>query len=126
MKNPLSCRIVIIFSLCYHKRKKYVGKEVREIIDTKGLKSSCFNGSYKELVDLIGHDNTLILYENYAGQYLSLPKKLIAEEYLHKLILSEYDGTNAKKLARKYGYTYSWIQKILKKLKEVEAEEKIT
>lgn len=95
---------------------------MREIIDTKKLKSSCFNGSYKELIELIGHDHTIILYENYAGQYLSLPKKLIAEEYLHRLILEEYDGTNAKKLARKYGYTYSWIQKLLKKLREKKAE----
>jgi len=89
---------------------------VREI-DIKSLDSSCFNGSYCELVKLIGHENTLILYNNYAGQYVTFPKKLLSNKYLHSLILKEYNGRNGKILARKYGYTYSWVMKLLKKFR---------
>ena len=78
------------------------------------MENSCFNGCYQDLIDLIGHEHTLLLYETYAGQYLSLPKKLLSDEYIHALIKKEYDGKNAKELARKYKYTYSWLMKILK------------
>ena len=88
----------------------------KEEIDLCKLDSSCFNGSYRELVELIGHENTIILYNNFAGQYVTFPKKLLSDEYLHGQIKKEYDGKNGKVLAKKYGYTYSWIMKLLKKI----------
>lgn len=63
---------------------------------------------------MIGHKNTLLVHDYFAGQYVTFPKKLLSETYLHHQILSEYDGSNAKDLARKYGYSYSWVRKILK------------
>jgi Mor family transcriptional regulator len=76
-----------------------------------------FNGIYKELLELIGYENTIILHQYYAGQYITFPKRLLKESYLHQSIVDEYDGTNARELARKYDYSYSWIMKILKKSK---------
>ncbi len=87
-------------------------------IDVSELDVSCFNGCYRDLVELIGHDNTLILYRAYAGQYVSFPKKLLADSFVHEQIIKEYNSVNAKELARKYGYTYSWIMKLIKKLKD--------
>ncbi len=84
-------------------------------MDIRTLDSSCFNGAYKEFVELIGHQNTLLVYNYFAGQYVTFPKKLLAEQYLHEQILNEYDGKNAKDLARKYGYSYSWVMKVLKR-----------
>jgi len=86
-----------------------------ESMDRRTLNSSCFNGAYKEFIELIGYENTLIVHDYFAGQYVTFPKKLLSEEYLHQQILSEYDGKNAKDLARKYGYSYSWVMKILKR-----------
>ncbi|MCG1027626.1 hypothetical protein J5S49_04930 [Virgibacillus halodenitrificans] len=83
-------------------------------MDLRTLNSACFNGAYKEFVELIGYQNTLIVHSYFAGQYVTFPKKLLSEEYLHKQILLEYDGANAKQLARKYDYSYSWVRKILK------------
>lgn len=79
------------------------------------IDSSHFNGAYKEFIELIGYENTLIIHSHFAGQYVTFPKRLLSEEHLHKQILLEYDGNNAKELARKYDYSYSWIRKILKK-----------
>lgn len=73
------------------------------------------NEVYAELVTLIGYENTMVLYDYYAGQYISFPKRIYKETYIYQRILSEYDGENANYLARKYNYSYSWIMKILKK-----------
>lgn len=83
-------------------------------MDVHSLDSSSFSGVYKDLIELIGHQNTLILHSYFAGQYVTFPKKLLSEEYLHQQICLEYDGKNAKQLARKYDYSYSWIMKMLK------------
>lgn len=84
-------------------------------IDKSTLDISCFNGAYKEFVELIGYKNTLCVYDYFAGQYVTFPKRLLSEKFLHKQIIKEFDGTNAKELARKYDYSYSWIMKILKR-----------
>lgn len=100
-----------------------IGKYEREIaMDLSTFDSSCFNGAYKEFVELIGHKNTLLVHEYFSGQYVTFPKRLLSEAYLHQQILAEYDGDNAKKLARKYGYSYSWVRKILKNQEDVNCE----
>lgn len=81
-----------------------------QLISTEHL-----NEVYGELVTLIGYENTMVLYKYYAGQYISFPKRIYKEAYIHQRILSEYDGKNSNHLARKYNYSYSWIMKILKK-----------
>lgn len=91
---------------------KYRGEKA---IDKSTLDSSCFNGAYKDFVELIGYKNTLCVYNYFAGQYVTFPKRLLSEEFLHEQIIKEFDGTNAKELARKYDYSYSWIMKILKR-----------
>lgn len=77
-----------------------------------------FNTVYRELVEIIGLEHTLKLHDFYSGQYLTFPKRVLKESYLHQRIVEEYDGTNARHLARKYDYSYSWIMKVLKKHKE--------
>ena len=60
----------------------------------------------------------LKIYKKYSGQYLTFPKKLLTDDYVHQMLLAEYDGRNGKALARKYGYTYSWVMKMIKASKE--------
>jgi|GEM_PF-7085058 len=64
----------------------------------------------------------MILHEHFAGQLVSFPKKLLADRYVHEEIYREYDGTNAVSLSKKYGFTVSWVQKIVK-AKKVEITE---
>lgn len=77
-----------------------------------------FNTVYRELVEIIGYENTIKLHEYYAGQYITFPKRILKESYLHQRIVEEYDGTNARDLSRKYDYSYSWIMKLLKRHRE--------
>lgn len=76
-----------------------------------------FNDIYKELIEIVGYENMIKLHEYYAGQYITFPKKVLKESYIHQRIVEEYDGGNARHLARKYNYSYSWIMKVLKKHK---------
>jgi len=83
-------------------------------IDVMKLDSSCFHGAYKEICRLLGHQAVIKIHEHYAGQLVSFPKKLLADAYVHEAIYREYDGTNTVFLSKKYGYTVSWIQKVVK------------
>lgn len=86
--------------------------------EVEKAKNRHFNTVYRELVEIVGYENTIKLHEYYAGQYITFPKRILRESYLHQRIVEEYNGTNARDLARKYDYSYSWIMKVLKKHKE--------
>ena len=73
------------------------------------------NDVYRELVDLIGYDNAMILYTYYKGQQITFPIKLFKPEYISEVLKKLYDGTNAKKLARAYGYSERWVKELIKK-----------
>jgi len=77
-----------------------------------------YNSVYQELMEIVGYENMIKLHEYYAGQYITFPKRVLKESYIHRRIAEEYDGTNARHLARKYDYSYSWIMKVLKKFKD--------
>ncbi len=70
---------------------------------------SCYNTIYQDLIDLIGYENALKIYDRYNGQQLSLPKRLYSKEYVEKKVVEEYNGKNIKQLAQKYLYTERWV-----------------
>lgn len=74
-----------------------------------------FNSIYQELVEVIGYENMIKLHEYYAGQYITFPKRILKESYIHQRIIEEYDGTNARDLARRFNYSYSWIMKLVQR-----------
>lgn len=76
---------------------------------------NALNEVYKEMVDLIGYDNTMILYTYYKGQQITFPIKLFKPECIIEMVKKNYDGTNAKKLARTYGYSERWIKELVKR-----------
>lgn len=87
-------------------------------IEVEKAENKHFNSVYKELIEIVGYENMIKLHEYYAGQYITFPKRILKESYLHQRIVEEYDGENARDLARKYDYSYSWIMKVLKKHKK--------
>ena len=94
-------------------------------IDLTNLDTSCFNGAYKEFAEVFGVEITLKIHEHFGGQCVSFPKKILADSYLHRLILTEHDGTNSKHLARKYNYTHSWVMKLIRRNKACANEDSI-
>ena len=80
-------------------------------------KKDNFNGCYKKIVDLIGIENTKVIFDEFKGQQISFPLELYTKRYIYEQIYSEFDGENYKQLARKYGYSERTVRRILKELK---------
>lgn len=77
--------------------------------DLRGL-----NEVYRDIADEIGIENALAIYKLFHGTQVSFPSRLFSKEYIHKAIVSEYDGSNIPQLARKYNYSERSIWRILK------------
>lgn len=69
---------------------------------------------YKQIARVVGVKAVLALNENFGGLALYFPK---LDKILFKkrdaLIRKEFNGTNHKALAIKYGLTERWIRKIV-------------
>lgn len=75
--------------------------------------SNYWNEIYQELAKLIGEEHTLLIYQEFRGQQISCPMRLISTNSVKKILSKEYDGTNLKKLAKTYGYTERHLQRLL-------------
>lgn len=73
------------------------------------------NDVYREIAELLSYDDALALYTHFKGQQITFPVKLFKSEHIKELLKQQYDGTNAKKLARTYGYSERWIKELIKK-----------
>ena len=52
------------------------------------------NDVYRDIADEIGVENALAIYRLFRGTQISFPSRLFSKEYIHKAIISEYDGNN--------------------------------
>lgn len=76
--------------------------------------TEAYNEIYKEIAELIGKENTVKLYRLLKGQQISFPVRLYSKDYVKKRVICEYDGSNSKFLARRYGYSERWIRELIK------------
>jgi len=80
------------------------------------IESNCLNGEYQTLCNLIGLEAVEKIYLHYGGGYISLPKKLFLDEFVHGYIVTCYrNGRDARGLAREFDYTYSWVLKLIRR-----------
>ena len=73
-----------------------------------------FNAIYNDISERFGIDIAIHMYETYKGLQVTFPTRLFNPEYVKAKIPLEYDGTNIKQLAKKYGYSEKSIRRILK------------
>lgn len=73
-----------------------------------------FNTIYNDISEKFGIDVAIHMYENYRGLQVTFPTRLFNSDYVKAKIPLEYDGTNIKQLAKKYGYSEKSIRRILK------------
>lgn len=91
--------------------------------DTESIKSECLNGVYSEFASVLGIDAVLKIHSVFRGQQVFFPVELFSKEFIRGQIIAEYDGSNIKRLATKYGYTEKWVKKILKEHIDESVEE---
>lgn len=89
-------------------------KAVTLLADPKAIKNECLNGIYSEFASILGLDAASKIHSVFRGQQVFFPVELFSKEFIRAQIIAEYDGSNIKQLATKYGYTEKWVKKILK------------
>lgn len=99
---------------------------MEEILDIISVKSSeiyedattaDLAGIYREVAETVGMDNAYKLFNRFRGLQLMFPLKFYSSKYIANQIVSEYDGKNIQRLARKYDYSESRVRQILRKEK---------
>lgn len=71
------------------------------------------NSVYKEISEKLGIDAAVELHRLFKGQQISFPVRLLEPEKVQNRITQEYDGTNIRDLANRYGYSEKSIRRIL-------------
>ena len=85
-------------------------------IDNQTLKT--LHWKCKKLAELLGYTCFIKLSELYGGKCVYFPQiSDIVKEAKEKVICKEYDGSNLREIAKRYGYTVLGVKKILWKNK---------
>ena len=72
------------------------------------------NAVYKEVSEKLGMDVAMSIYQMFKGQQISFPMRFFNPERIQKIIVQEYDGTNIKTLAIKYGYSEKTVRRMIR------------
>ena len=75
-----------------------------------------YSGVYREMVEILGEEATLKIYENFRGQQVTFPMRLYSKSYVEEYIIKNYNGKNIKEISRNLGYTCNWVQQVINKL----------
>ncbi len=75
-----------------------------------------YSGVYMEMVEILGEEATLKIYENFRGQQVTFPMRLYSKSYVEEYIIKNYNGKNIKEISRNLGYTCNWVQQVINKL----------
>ncbi len=81
------------------------------------------NGVYKEIAECIDIETAVSIHKHFSGSQVTFPLKLFTNEYIYTQIYNEYDGTNLRKLSKKYGYSVRWIKTIIKEVSKKVSKE---
>ena len=72
------------------------------------------NSVYKEVSEKLGMDVAMSIYQMFKGQQISFPMRFFNPERIQKIVVQEYDGTNIKTLAIKYGYSEKTVRRMIR------------
>ena len=84
---------------------------IREVIHMAEKDTELLNAVYKEISEKLGMDTAMEIYRMFKGQQVSFPMRFFNPTQIQKCILREYDGTNIKTLAIKYGYSEKTVMR---------------
>ena len=83
-----------------------------------------FNDIYKEIGNVLGLDAAITIYQMYKGQQITFPVHLFNTKRIQKSVIKEFDGTNVRELAKKYGYSEKTVRRMIRdSLEEENTEE---
>ena len=86
----------------------------QEVVQMAQKDPELLNTIYKEISEKMGMDVAMDIYQLFKGQQVTFPMRFFNADCIRKIIVQEYDGTNIKKLAVKYGYSEKTIRRIIR------------
>lgn len=90
-----------------------MSKPDREILES--LMIDDLQGQHREIAEAVGIEGMIRLSKVFGGNPIYIPEmKKLTKNKVYQQILDEYDGTNIKELAVKYGVCKSTVYNILK------------
>lgn len=87
------------------------GKEVIEMAEND---PELLNSVYREISERLGMDTAMEIYQLFKGQQICFPIRFFNPARIQKCIVQEYDGTNIRTLAIKYGYSEKTVRRIIR------------
>ena len=95
---------------------KYICRDYVQEVMAMGNEQTLklLNPIYEELSEEFGYDVAIKMYQLYKGMQITYPTRLFNPEYVKQRIPIEYDGTNIRQLAQKYGYSEKTIRRMIK------------
>ena len=85
-----------------------------EVLRMAEKDTELLNSVYKEISEKLGMDAAIDIYQLFKGQQVTFPMRFFNAECIRKIIVQEYDGSNIKKLAVKYGYSEKTVRRIIR------------
>ncbi len=76
--------------------------------------AALFNDIYKEIVNTLGVEAAIKIFNMYKGQQVTFPVHLYSTKRIKNSIVCEYNGYNIKELSKKYDYSEKTIRRIIK------------
>ena len=87
--------------------------EIYKAFVTKGKETDALNGSYPELVELLGYEATLKLYKYFRGCKIDCPKFFYRQDYIVELAAQVPDKRMRAKIAIASGYTANRLEALI-------------
>lgn len=81
----------------------------------KRLEMDDLKEQHREIAEIVGMEFFFELVKNFGGDFIYIPtEKEITKNLAYRLMIEEFDGTNIKALAKKYGVSKSTAYNVLK------------
>ena len=89
-------------------------KYAKEVMSMAENDSELLNSIYREISEKLGMDTAMEIYQLFKGQQICFPIRFFNPVRIQKCIVQEYNGSNIRTLAIKYGYSEKTIRRIIK------------
>jgi len=86
-------------------------KEVMAMADND---PELLNSIYREISEKLGMDTAMEIYQMFKGQQICFPIRFFNPARIQKCVVQEYNGSNIRTLAIKYGYSEKTIRRIIR------------
>lgn len=87
----------------------------KEVVQMAQEDPEFLNTVYKEISEKLGVDTAMDIYQLFKGQQITFPVRFFDAECIQKIIVREYNGSNIKKLAAKYGYSEKTVRRMIRR-----------